>query len=224
MRTGIRLTIFGPPNAGKSSLLNFLGLPFHISAEIVCSESSKYSPARGCHSHPGPWDDTRHSRTLPRHRWNPRDRRGHCGPPQDGRCSRAYWRGARKERVSPRYLFALRIFEFIQTSSVQAADIALCVVSCGDIDHPRGDENSVEFPSSVAPLITDDTFVLFNKIDLEDHDQSRFHGPHRWATSLKTGLGTTEFLDGFAKALQRRYHFKDHILHHPLIPRDPGMH
>jgi tRNA modification GTPase len=25
MRTGVRLTIFGPPNAGKSSLLNFLG-------------------------------------------------------------------------------------------------------------------------------------------------------------------------------------------------------
>ncbi len=26
MRSGIRLAIFGPPNAGKSTLLNFLGL------------------------------------------------------------------------------------------------------------------------------------------------------------------------------------------------------
>lgn len=27
MRSGLRLAIFGPPNAGKSSLLNFLGEP-----------------------------------------------------------------------------------------------------------------------------------------------------------------------------------------------------
>lgn len=26
LRSGLQLTIFGPPNAGKSSLLNFLGM------------------------------------------------------------------------------------------------------------------------------------------------------------------------------------------------------
>lgn len=34
MRSGVRLAIFGPPNAGKSSLLNFLGVPLHNSIYI----------------------------------------------------------------------------------------------------------------------------------------------------------------------------------------------
>jgi tRNA modification GTPase len=76
------------------------------------------------------------------------------------------------------------------------------VVSCGDLDHGAG----LEFPASVKTLITDETFVLFNKSDLLSGDsETRFRGPHRWMTSLKTGDGTTEFLEGFAKALQAKY-------------------
>jgi tRNA modification GTPase len=76
------------------------------------------------------------------------------------------------------------------------------VVSCGDLDRGAG----LEFPASVKTLITDETFVLFNKSDLVSGDlETRFRGPHRWMTSLKTGDGTTEFLEGFAKALQAKY-------------------
>jgi tRNA modification GTPase len=34
MRSGIRLAIFGPPNAGKSSLLNFLGTSYSYNSDI----------------------------------------------------------------------------------------------------------------------------------------------------------------------------------------------
>jgi tRNA modification GTPase len=90
---------------------------------------------------------------------------------------------------------------------IQAADIALCVVSCADMDHTRND-SSMELPASVKTLITDGTFILVNKIDLYGHcDPARFNGPNRWATSLKTGHGTTKFLAGFAQALQRKYEY-----------------
>ena len=34
LRSGIRMSIFGPPNAGKSSLLNHLGMLYRTSASI----------------------------------------------------------------------------------------------------------------------------------------------------------------------------------------------
>ncbi|KAJ6567268.1 hypothetical protein DFH09DRAFT_1034395 [Mycena vulgaris] len=181
MRAGVRLTIFGPPNTGKSSLLNFLA---QRDAAIV-------TPVPGT---------TRDILELSL------DIGGIPVIVSDTA-------GLRKTDDPVELIGVERA-----KNAIQAADVALCVVSCADVC--RNDESSVEFPGSVKTLITEETFVLFNKIDLFEHrDQSRFQGPHSWATSLKTGGGTTEFLAGLAKALQRKYALNDDAasIHAPLI-------
>ncbi|KAJ7646146.1 tRNA modification GTPase TrmE [Mycena rosella] len=179
MRTGVRLTIFGPPNAGKSSLLNFLA---QRDAAIV-------TPVPGT---------TRDILELSL------DIGGIPVIVSDTA-------GLRKTDDPVELIGVERA-----RNAIQAADVALCVVSCADMEH--GD--SVELPASVKALVTDDTFVLFNKVDLHARgDKSRFHSPRSWATSLKTGRGTTDFLAGFAKALQRKYALNDDSasIHTPLI-------
>ncbi|KAJ7762834.1 tRNA modification GTPase TrmE [Mycena maculata] len=182
MRTGVRLTIFGPPNAGKSSLLNFLAQ----------REAAIVTPVPGTTR-----DILEVSLDI-------------GGIP----VIVADTAGLRKTDDLVEVIGVERA-----RTAVQVADIALCVVSCAEIHRPPGDENSVQFPPSVRPLITDDTFVLFNKIDLDSGDPSRFQGPRRWVTSLKTRQGTARFLDGFAKALQKRYALDDDpaSTHTPLI-------
>ncbi|KAJ7477132.1 tRNA modification GTPase TrmE [Mycena galericulata] len=164
MRTGVRLTIFGPPNAGKSSLLNFLAQ----------REAAIVTPIPGTTR-----DILELSLDI-------------GGIP----VIVADTAGLRKTEDLIELIGVERA-----KNAVQAAHVTLCVVSCGDV----GEENPVKFPSSLAPFITDETFILFNKVDLQNRDQPQFHGPHRWVTSLKTGQGTAEFLDGFSRAIQRRY-------------------
>ncbi|KAJ7499320.1 tRNA modification GTPase TrmE [Mycena latifolia] len=185
MRTGVRLTIFGPPNAGKSSLLNFLA---QREAAIVTAV-------------PG---TTRDILELSL------DIGGIPVIVSDTA-------GLRKTDDPVELIGVERA-----RTAIQAADVALCVVSCADMhqDYTLNGESAVEFPASVKTLITDETFILFNKIDLaEPRDQSRFEGTHRWAASLKTGQGTAEFLAGFAKALQTKYALNDDSasIHAPLI-------
>lgn len=70
MRAGIRLAIFGPPNVGKSSLLNFLGMMTPPATPIPRFALTKVvgSSARGrdCHSRAG--HDARHRGALVRYR------------------------------------------------------------------------------------------------------------------------------------------------------------
>lgn len=179
MRTGVRLTIFGPPNAGKSSLLNFLA---QREAAIVTSV-------------PG---TTRDILELSL------DIGGIPVVVSDTA-------GLRRTEDPVELIGVERA-----RNAIDAADVALCVVSCADLG---GRDSAMELPTSVKALITDDTFILFNKIDLDAGDATRLRGPHRWTTSLKTGHGTGEFLDGLAKALQTKYALNDDsaFMHTPLI-------
>ncbi|KAJ7667621.1 tRNA modification GTPase TrmE [Mycena polygramma] len=153
MRSGVRLTIFGPPNAGKSSLLNFLAQ----------REAAIVTPVPGT---------TRDILELSL------DIGGIPVIVSDTA-------GLRKTADPVEVIGVERA-----RNAIEAADTALCVVSCGDID---GD---MKFPASVQTLITDETFV-FSK----DHISGLL--------SLKTGGGTTEFLAGFAEALQKKYALTD---------------
>lgn len=68
IRSGIRLTIFGPPNAGKSSLLNFLGKSYPNPMLLDLTWLSSSSKRSG-NSHSSPRYNQRHPRTVARYRW-----------------------------------------------------------------------------------------------------------------------------------------------------------
>jgi len=70
VRSGIKLSIFGPPNAGKSSLLNFLCMCFTVVwlPHEVSSVRSNSSKGRS-HRHPDSWDHERHPVTFTRYWW-----------------------------------------------------------------------------------------------------------------------------------------------------------
>lgn len=86
---------------------------------------------------------------------------------------------------------------------VESSDVSLCVLSSPDVFTESGD---IRIPTNIEPLIKEDTFILFNKIDL-----SRFEQPPSlpsrasWAVSLQTGEGLQAFMVGLGAALQHRY-------------------
>ncbi|KAF7301572.1 tRNA modification GTPase TrmE [Mycena indigotica] len=162
MRSGVRLTIFGPPNAGKSSLLNFLARrEAAIVTPVPGTTRDILELSLDIGGIPVIISDTAGLRAT------------------DDLVEQIGVERARK--------------------AIQAADIALCVVSCEDLGA------SSELPSSVRELVTKDTFMVFNKMDLLKKDSFSVEHPYRWMTSLKTGQGTTEFLAGFAESLRSKY-------------------
>ncbi|KAF7313473.1 tRNA modification GTPase TrmE [Mycena chlorophos] len=180
LRSGVRLTIFGPPNAGKSSLLNFLAQrEAAIVTPVPGTTRDILELSLDIGGIPVIISDTAGLR------------------PTDDLVEQIGVERARK--------------------AIQAADIALCVVSCEDADATGN------LPSVVAELVTENTFVLFNKSDLRPdasaNEPNTTNGTptHRWTTSLKTGEGTTEFLTGFAQALKTRFDLDEDSPHTPLI-------
>ncbi|KAA1466071.1 tRNA modification GTPase TrmE [Dentipellis sp. KUC8613] len=175
LRSGVRLTIFGPPNAGKSSLLNFLAQrEAAIVTHIPGTTRDILELSLDIGGLPVIVADTA---------------------------------GLRKTTDVVESIGVDRAQKAIESS-----DISLLVLSLPDTVEPGSEEIIV--PPSIKPLITPETFVLFNKADLlpestvqrlHEHAKKQLQVPNIWTTSLASKVGTGEFLSGFSKALQQRY-------------------
>lgn len=124
----------------------------------------------------------------------------------------------RARQASANHIFLVECMHLMRLRSfllyrVENADIALCVLSLPEVVGPAIQERSgtLDFPQSVAPLITPKTFVLLNKTDLVPPDTVRriIHSSlsrtnKTWAVSLSNDEGTQAFMDGFADALKNQ--------------------
>lgn len=121
---------------------------------------------------------------------------------------------------------------------MRQADIALCVTSVEEIErrHREAERRASYEPpvanrlgTEIGPLVTPDTLVLLNKIDLASESASRHakimeevssevlargggdyvagHDNREWywSASLATGEGMPEFVEGLVRVIRQRY-------------------
>ncbi|KAF8845563.1 tRNA modification GTPase TrmE [Paxillus ammoniavirescens] len=195
LRTGIKLAIFGPPNAGKSSLFNFLA---ERDAAIV-------SPI------PGTTRDVL-SLTL--------DIGGLPVVLNDTAGIRRATAGV-VERIGVERAGDVGY----ENISVVTSDVSICVLSLEEVASRTAEGDvEIKIPADVVKHLKPDTIFLFNKSDLAlDALLGDFLGPPNrsipptppatmpksWKISLHTGAGTQEFLDGLASFLKERYAFSE---------------
>ena len=210
VRAGIRLAIFGPPNVGKSSLLNFLGTrlpscrlsPYPLTASAAQREAAIVTHVPGTTRDilelsldigglPVSVADTAGLRETI-------DEVEQIGIE---RARRLYdplfcnWRCARRSSRCYR---------------VQVTDASILVLSFPDAVSVTPSGPRLEIPAELAPLVTANTFILLNKSDLLPTPiltaaSSALPRSGCWAVSLASQSGTDEFLAGLATELQDRY-------------------
>ncbi|KAL0581206.1 mitochondrial splicing system protein [Marasmius crinis-equi] len=176
IRSGIRLAIFGPPNAGKSSLLNFLAQ----------REAAIVTPVPGTTR-----DILEVSLDI-------------GGLP----VIVADTAGLRQTEDVVESIGVERA-----RNMVQGSDISLCVLS---LPETVDSTTPIRLPSGVQPLINPNTCFLLNKTDLISspsnvRDVLGLPYERAWTVSLTTGEGTSEFLSGFASALQEHFKLYDRL-------------
>ena len=92
--------------------------------------------------------------------------------------------------------------------SVQSSEVSLCVLSAPEVlTSSVASGTSLNIPSTVAPLLKDNAFILLNKMDLLPPGTVPPNAAsyQTWGVSLGTGEGTQLFMDRFGKALQQRW-------------------
>ena len=95
---------------------------------------------------------------------------------------------------------------------VQAADASLLVLACPNaVSFVTPSGPRLDIPAELAPLVTQNTFILLNKTDLLPTSApapatalTNALPQRTWAVSLASHAGTSDFLGGLAKALQDR--------------------
>lgn len=191
VRSGVRLAIFGPPNAGKSSLLNFFA---QREAAIVTHI-------------PGTTRDVLELEL---------DIGGLLVVVADTA-------GLRKTEDVVEAIGVRRAED-----AVRQADVSLLVLSLPDIIQDSSSVPGPTIPTHIASLLAKSTYILLNKSDLvppstlkavETVVRETFPDTPQWTASLANGEGTTDFLQGFATALQTRYNLLEDqgSLNTPLI-------
>ncbi|KAI0047277.1 tRNA modification GTPase TrmE [Auriscalpium vulgare] len=190
LRSGIRLAIFGPPNAGKSSLLNFFA---RRDAAIV-------TPIPGTTR-----DILELSLDI-------------GGLP----VIVADTAGLRQTDDLVESIGVERA-----QKAVEAADVNILVLSLPDIITKTTSGPSITIPPFVSPLLTKDTLVLLNKVDLMTASDLEiatqalldFSDSGHWLVSLTKDEGTDVFVADFSAALRARYNLlqEEDVNESPLI-------
>ncbi|KAG9219502.1 hypothetical protein CCMSSC00406_0005396 [Pleurotus cornucopiae] len=206
LRTGIRLAIFGPPNAGKSSLLNFLARrEAAIVTPIPGTTRDVIELSLDIGGLPIIVADTAGLRKT-----------------EDLVESIGIERTKEAVQAADVSICVLSLPEMLNSAASPSKRKSLEAA-----EH----QSMPQIPSSVASLITQNTCFLLNKADLLDStiattslgvvsqvleratgkeaDGEKMEATARWenvwTVSLQNGKGTEEFLQSFAKSLKHRY-------------------
>lgn len=201
MRSGLRLAIFGPPNAGKSSLLNFLA---QREAAIVTSIPGTTRDILELSLDIGGLPVIVADTAGLRHT-------------EDVVESIGVERARNAVKATDIALCVLSLPETLDSQSGMKESIH----SLRDLISPE-----TFFLFNKSDLLGQSSRGLPDPEDLRDNLLGNQHhnsksGQRAWVASLSTGAGTEAFLDGFADALKARFHLKDNWIpsQTPLITR-----
>lgn len=122
----------------------------------------------------------------------------------------------------------------VSVSRVKNSDVALCVISIPELEERHRDARDSTVSQSLhvlAPLVTKETFVLFNKVDLAREPAEGYGSflsnliwtediavkngaegstgfdfrSRSWRASVTTGEGMNTFVDGLVEAIRHQY-------------------